>query len=131
MRPPTLCSAIERILAGEPREKALAEFLDVFYGAASDDARLAAIIDEPPLTGDDRLDALAAAIADYLARQNRLPSVPRWVAVPKRRLKEPWFTTPCDGPGMREFLVFSSPAEFIQHNIFTEERPLRRARTGR
>jgi len=29
---------------------------------------------------------------------------------------------------MREYLTFSSPGEFSSRNIFTEERPLRRAR---
>ena len=29
---------------------------------------------------------------------------------------------------MREYLTFESPAEFASRNIFTEERPLRRAR---
>jgi hypothetical protein len=31
---------------------------------------------------------------------------------------------------MREYLTFSSPAEFASRNIFTEERPLRRARAA-
>jgi len=31
---------------------------------------------------------------------------------------------------MREYLTYSSPAEFASRNIFTEERPLRRARSG-
>jgi hypothetical protein len=30
---------------------------------------------------------------------------------------------------MREYLTFSSPGEFASRNIFTEERPLRRARS--
>ena len=30
---------------------------------------------------------------------------------------------------MREYLTFASPAEFRSRNIFTEERPLRRARS--
>jgi hypothetical protein len=30
---------------------------------------------------------------------------------------------------MREHLTFASPAEFASRNIFTEERPLRRARS--
>ena len=74
MRPATLAEAIERIIAGEPREKALAEFLDTFYLASTAEtaARDCWPI-EPPLTGDARLDALAGAIADYLARQYRLP----------------------------------------------------------
>jgi hypothetical protein len=29
---------------------------------------------------------------------------------------------------MQEYLAFTSPAEFRSRNIFTEERPLRRAR---
>jgi hypothetical protein len=33
--------------------------------------------------------------------------------------------------GFREYLTFSSPAEFASRNIFTEERPLRRARGPR
>lgn len=44
-----------------------------------------------------------------------------------RRLDEPWFTTPAPDPAMIEYLVHSSPAEFRSRNIFTEERPLRRA----
>jgi hypothetical protein len=31
---------------------------------------------------------------------------------------------------MREYLTFASPAEFRSRNIFNEERPLRRARSG-
>jgi hypothetical protein len=31
---------------------------------------------------------------------------------------------------MREYLAYASPAEFRSRNIFTEERPLRRARTA-
>jgi len=30
---------------------------------------------------------------------------------------------------MREYLTFASPAEFASRNIFTDERPLRRARS--
>jgi hypothetical protein len=30
---------------------------------------------------------------------------------------------------MREYLTYASPAEFRSRNIFTEERPLRRARS--
>ena len=86
--------------------------------------------DEPALTGDVRLDALVGAMADYLARQYRLPQVPDWAFGPKRFLELPWHVSPFEGDGMREFLTFSSPAEFSSRNIFTEERPLRRARAG-
>jgi hypothetical protein len=130
MRPSTLAEAVERIVSGEPRDIALAEFVDTFLSAPDNAARLATIETEPPRTADDRLNALSGAIAEYLAKQHRLAVVPSWVGVPWRRLDEPWFTTSSDAPAMREYLAFASPAEFRSHNIFTEEQPLRRARSA-
>jgi hypothetical protein len=129
MRPATLAQAYERIIAGEPREKALPEFLDTFYLAPTAHAQLDTLAETPPLTGDPRFDALADAIAEYLARQYDLPSIPEWAFAPERYLDRAWHTTTIDSPGMREYLTFVSPAEFKSRNIFTEERPLRRART--
>jgi hypothetical protein len=129
MRPATLAQAIERIIAGERRDKALPEFLDTFYLAPTAELRFAALAETPPLTGDGRLDALAGAMADYLARQYRLPRVPDWAFEPARFLDSPWHISPFDDDGMREYLTFASPAEFRSRNIFTEERPLRRARS--
>lgn len=130
MRPATLAEAVERVRSGEPRDAALAEYLDTFYLASSPEKRFATFAEEPALTGDARLDALVGAIADYLARQYRLPRVPDWAFGPKRFLERPWHVSPFEGEGMHEFLTFSSPAEFSSRNIFTEERPLRRARAG-
>ncbi|MGJ4992956.1 hypothetical protein ACQR0Z_00975 [Bradyrhizobium sp. HKCCYLS3077] len=106
----------------------LAEFVDTFDLAPSDEARYAAIAAEPVLTGDIRTDALAGAIAEYLAKQRRLGRVPPWTGGPARRLKDPWFTTSSTSPALREYLTFASPGEFASRNIFTDERPLRRAR---
>jgi hypothetical protein len=128
MRPNTLAEAVATIRAGSAQDVALAEFVDSFDMAKSDDDRYASIEAEPELTGDLRLDALVGAIADYLAKQRRLGRVPRWVSDPKRRLSSPWFTTASPTDAMREYLTFASPAEFASRNIFTEERPLRRAR---
>jgi hypothetical protein len=128
MRPNTLAEAVERIQAGVPREVALAEFVDSFDLASRDDDKFASIEPEPRLTGDARLDALVGAMAEYLAKQRRLGRVPHWVSDPARRLAEPWFTTTSPSPALREYLTFSSPGEFSSRNIFTEERPLRRAR---
>jgi hypothetical protein len=127
-RPATLFETAERIAAGSEPGAALAEFLDTFYAAPSDEARAATLRDEPPPTGQARQDALMAAVAEYLAKQHGLPSVPHWVADPARCLAEPWFTTDAGSDAMREYLSVRSPAEFIHHNIFTEPRPLRRAR---
>jgi hypothetical protein len=128
MRPSTLAEAVETIQAGSPRDVILAEFVDTFDLAETDGDRYASIECEPKLTGDCRLDALVGAIAEYLAKQRRLGRVPHWVCDPARRLDRPWFTTANPSDAMREYLTFSSPAEFASRNIFTEERPLRRAR---
>src|ERR1700754_2093232 len=128
MRPNTLAEAVERIQAGAPQDVALAEFVDTFDLAGNADARYASIEGEPVLTGNARLDALVGAIAEYLAKQRKLGRVPSWVSDPARRLSSPWFTTASPSDAMREYLTFSSPAEFASRNIFTEERPLRRAR---
>jgi len=129
MRPATLAEAVDRILSGAPRDKALPEFLDTFYLASTAQRRLAAIKDKPVASGDPQLDAWVAAAAEYLARQYRLPQVPDWVFEPSRYLDRAWHATSFDDPAMREYLTWASPAEFRSRNIFTEERPLRRART--
>jgi hypothetical protein len=128
MRPSTLAEAVERVRAGEPQDVALAEFLDDFLSAGDSAAKFAGIEKEPALTGDARLDALVGAMAEYLAKQHRLGRVPKWASTPSRHLQEPWFTTSSSNPAMHEYLAFASPAEFRSRNIFTEERPLRRAR---
>jgi hypothetical protein len=128
MRANTLAEAVERIEAGSARDAELAEFVDAFDLAKTDGDRYASIERKPQLTGDARLDALVGAIAEYLAKQRRLGRVPRWVSGPARRLSIPWFTTASPSDAMREYLTFASPAEFASRNIFTEERPLRRAR---
>ena len=128
MRPATLSEAVVRIERGEPAEKVWPEVLDTFYLAPDQDARAAVVADEPGFTRDPKLDALAAASASYLSKLFRLP-VPAWTADRRRVLDEPWFTGVSGAPGFREYLTFSSPAEFRCRNIFTEERPLRRARS--
>jgi hypothetical protein len=128
MRPNTLAEAVESIQSGSPRDIVLAEFVDTFDLAKTSEGRYASIEREPMLTGDNRLDALVGAIAEYLAKQRRLGRVPHWVCDPARRLDRPWFTVADPSAALREYLTFSSPAEFASRNIFTEERPLRRAR---
>ena len=128
MRPQTLAEAVERIEKGEPQDVMLAGFVDTFDLAPTDQDRYSSIEREPKLTGDSRLDALVGAIAEYLAKQRRLGRVPHWVCDPARRLDRPWFTAANPSDALREYLTFSSPGEFASRNIFTEERPLRRAR---
>jgi hypothetical protein len=132
----SLAQAVSQIDLGEPYYVALSEFHDRFVAVEGTEARVAMLADEPRLTGNRRLDTLAAALAHYLAGHHRLPAVPRWTRSNARILEEPWHTSSIGidcareflSDAMREYLTFSSPAEFASRNIFTEERPLRRAR---
>jgi len=128
MRPNTLADAVESIQSGLPQDVALAEFVDRFDMAHTDQERYASIESEPILTNDKKLDALVGAIAEYLAKQRKLGRVPSWTGASARYLDQPWHTCDSANDAMREYLTFSSPAEFASRNIFTEERPLRRAR---
>jgi hypothetical protein len=129
MRPNSLAEAVERIRVGALLDVALAEFIDTFDLASTIEARYLTIAAEPVLSNDSKLDALVGAIAEYLAKQHRLGRVPPWASGPARFLDRPWHTCPFANDAMREYLTFASPAEFSSRNIFTEERPLRRARS--
>ena len=129
MRPNTLAQAIERIQGGASLDVALAEFVDTFDLAPTTEARYVTIAGEPALTNDKRLDALVGAIAEYLAKQHRLGRVPPWASGPARYLDRPWQSCAFENDAMHEYLTFASPAEFASRNIFTDERPLRRARS--
>jgi hypothetical protein len=123
----SLAAALEHVRAGWTLDRAFAEFLDTFFLAPNPEMQLAVLSEAP--TGDPRLDALAGAVAEYLAKQYRLPRVPAWASEPGRYLDRPWHICALDD-GMREYLTFASPAEFRSRNIFTEERPLRWGRSG-
>ena len=62
MRPKTLAEAVERIRMGAAQDVALAEFVDTFDLAPTNEARYATIADEPLLTHDKRLNALVGVI---------------------------------------------------------------------
>src|SRR6185295_9228702 len=130
MRPNTLAETTRRIASGQALEIALPEFLDEFYLAPTLERRSVMLAEEPALSGDRRRDALFGAIAEYLAHQFALPQVPDWAFDPRRYLERAWHTSPFADDAFREYLTFASPAEFSSRNIFTEEAPLRRARSA-
>jgi hypothetical protein len=129
MRPRTLAEVSERILAGEPLDKALAEFLDEFYDAISVDEAEAMLAAAPPPTGVAYADALLGAVGDYLSMQYLRRRLPAWTSEPIRFLKQPAFTSALDSASVKAWLMHNSPAEFKHHNIFTEAVPLRRKRS--
>jgi hypothetical protein len=99
MRPRTLSEAYRRMIDGPRAEHAFDEFLDTFYNLRTSTDRFSALLDEPPLTNDPVDNAVAAAAAEYLCNQYDVRDVPVWVFDPRR-----------------------------SRNLFTEERPLKRAR---
>ena len=137
MRPRTLQNASEQMTTGGDdnhqthertrQERVLSEFIDTFYLSKDNATRKAMLDGEPGPSGDARHDALMGAVAEYLSRQNGLGPGPAWAFAPKRYLPQPWHVTEIKTPGMIEFLSWVSPAEFKSRNIFTDERPLRRA----
>jgi hypothetical protein len=127
MRPFTLREVSERVARGEDPVKQFSEFLDHFYDRTTQSQMAACLADRPVILEDERLNALYAAAADYLSKRYRLGTLPDWIDEPIRTLREPWFTS--SGENIREYLTFTSPAEFRSRNIFTEAVPLRRART--
>jgi hypothetical protein len=131
MRPTTLARTAELIVSGHSLDHALCEFLDEFYLSPTPELKGAMISDEPPPTGDPRYEGLFGAVAEYLAHQFDLPHVPAWAFSPSRYLDRAWHASSFADAGMREYLTFASPGEFASRNIFTEERPLRRARGPR
>jgi hypothetical protein len=131
MRPTTLAQTAELVASGHSLDAVLREFLDEFYLAATSELKSSMLADEPPPTGDPRFEGLFGGVAEYLAHQAGLPRVPAWAYSPARYLDRAWHTSSMSDDGMREYLTFSSPGEFASRNIFTEERPLRRARGPR
>jgi hypothetical protein len=124
-------AALDHVRTGRTLDQAFEQLLDAFFLAPTDDMKFAVLAEGPPLTGDPRLDALAGAVAEYLANQQGLPRVPSWASDPARILDRPWHMCATDDFGMRSYLSIVSPAEFRSHNVFTEERPLRWGRSGR
>lgn len=84
---------------------------------------LAAVSEEPRVTGNDVQDAYLAAVAAHLASRLRLPP-PRWTLKKTRRLSRPWFALPYSWA--RAELLRSSPAAFRERNLFTTEDALHR-----
>jgi hypothetical protein len=106
----------------------LAGFLDEFYADPSIAGRRSRIVDDPGLTGNDKLDALFGAIGEHLCRRWHLGEPPAWTNDASRFLSHPWFM---GAERTKGFLLAESPSAYRRRLIFTEAEPLRRARMPR
>lgn len=79
--------------------------------------------DEPPATGDQRVDTAFAALAEHLARRDDWP-VPRWAMDPSRTTDDWWFVT--ELRGMHPWSLRESPLSFRRRGIFIAANGLER-----
>jgi hypothetical protein len=78
----------------------------------------------PRGTGDGRVDAAFAAMAEYLARRDGW-AVPAWAALPEREAWPWWFVT--DLRGLHPRALVESPSSFRRRGVFITSGALDRA----
>jgi hypothetical protein len=78
----------------------------------------------PRTTGDSRVDAAFAAMAEYLARRDGW-TVPSWAALPEREAWPWWFVT--DLRGLHPQALVESPSSFRRRGVFITSGALDRA----
>jgi hypothetical protein len=122
-RPATLQQVADRVLAGQPFDPLLREFLDEFYGSDRD-AMTRKISDIPPRI-DALRDAYLAAVAEHLASRFGL-TVPPWVEEPHRFLVLPFFAGGLES--LKAILLAESPSAFRRRQIFVSANALSRPR---
>jgi hypothetical protein len=125
-RPRTLEEVARRVAAGEQSfDPALREFLDFYY--ANSDQRQAAISQHPqPL--DALRDAWLAAVAEHLARTDRL-AIPPWAETQGLDLEHPFFAGGLQS--LKARLTVESPTAFRRRMLFVSKDALFRPRAIR
>ena len=94
------------------RWKLVWEFLEE-YRWEPPEAQPSLLADEPSPIGDDRWDALLAALAEHLAAQSDL-APPDWAEL--RVLRTPWF--PAELKVQRTEALVWAPAAFRKHGVY-------------
>jgi hypothetical protein len=114
-RPMTLAELASR-LAGmaddKLRWKLVWEFLEEYRWEPSG-GQPSLLEEEPPPIGDERWDALLAALAEHLAAQHDL-APPEWAEL--RVLRRPWF--PAQLKVQRAEALVRAPAAFRKHGVY-------------
>ena len=93
------------------------QFLDDYKRASIEDKIL--LIQDAPIQTADRpvhYEALLAAVCESLAKQDGIP-IPEWVYEQRYYLKEPVFAFNTTIPGHREYLLETTPEEFLSRNV--------------
>ena len=114
-RPMTLADLaghLSRAADDRTRWKLTWEFLEE-YRWESTALQLSLLQDEPPGVGDERWDALLAALAEHLVAQHDL-APPEWAEL--RVLQRPWF--PAELRIQRADALVHAPAAFRKHGVY-------------
>jgi hypothetical protein len=123
-RPMTLADLADRLVRtadGKVRWKLVWEFLEEYRWEAAD-VQPSLLQDEPTPIGDERWDALLAALAEHLAAQHDL-APPEWAG--SRVLRRPWF--PAELRIQRAEALVWAPAAFRKHGVYLSARDLEAA----
>jgi hypothetical protein len=107
-----LASRLVRISDSKTRWKLVWEFLEE-YRWEPENVQPSLLRDEPPPTGDERWDALLAALAEHLVAQHDL-APPEWAE--NRVLQQPWF--PAELEIQRADALVRAPAAFRKHGVY-------------
>ena len=119
--PGDLASHRVRTADSKTRWKLVWEFLEECRWEPAD-VQPSLLRDEPPPTGDERWDALLAALAEHLAAQHDL-APPEWAEM--RVLQQPWF--PAELEIQRADALVWAPAAFRKHGVYLSARDLEAA----
>lgn len=112
---------LARVDDARTRWKLVWEFLEE-YRWEPDDVQPSLLRDEPPTIGDERWDALLAALAEHLAAQHDLAAA-GWTEI--RVLQRPWF--PAELEAQRAEALVWAPAAFRKHGVYLSARDLEAA----
>jgi hypothetical protein len=88
------------------------------YDRASAEDRLRMVAEPPSPVGDERFDALIAAVAEFSCATH-LQSIPAWTEDPKFFLEQWWFVS-----GIRRLhadAIAHSPISFARRGVFVTE----------
>jgi hypothetical protein len=117
-----MAATADRIVGGEDALAAIRDFLDV-AGHSTPEEIVDLIWVRPKKTGDIRIDALLAGLAEHLSATNDV-TCPAWVREPDRFLDQFWFVSRV--PGFRAMAIAQTPIALKRRGVFWPSRSLSR-----
>lgn len=118
----SLAETADRIGHGEDPLTAVRDFLDVTGSATAEEISIL-ITERPRQTGDARIDALLAGLAEHMSVIRKI-ACPPWVHEPIRFLDQFWFVSRV--PGFRAMAIAQSPIALKRRGVFWPARSLER-----